>query len=164
VRGLDEVQRASTSKALGRNELLHLVLETMRRALELRCAVLCLREPGSGLLTGRIGVGAGAGEARTAFRVSTDSAAAGDLFAALCAKGADLLVADAARLGPRLPAWYRHKVNAPTFLLLPMVHEGAAVGLIYGDKPEAGSLVLADEELALLRSLRDHAVAALHRG
>ena len=51
-------------------------------------------------------------------------------------------------------------VPAP-FLLLPMVQDGAAVGLIYGDKSEAGSLVLADEDLALLRALRDHAVAAL---
>jgi hypothetical protein len=162
--GLGEVQRASASRTLGRNELLHLVLETMRRTLELRCAVLCLRESGSSLLTGRIGLGAGAGEARAAFRVAIEGAATGDLFAALCAKGADLLVADAARLSSRLPAWYRHKVNAPTFLLLPMVHDGAAVGLIYGDKPEAGSLVLTDEELALLRALRDHAVAALRRG
>jgi serine/threonine protein kinase len=162
--GLDEVQRASASKTRGRNELLHLVLETMHRALELRCTVLCLREPGSGLLTGRIGLGAGAGEARAAFRVAVEGAAPGDLFAALCAKGADLLVADAARLGSRLPAWYRRQVNAPTFLLLPMVQGGAAVGLIYGDKPTAGSLVLGDEELALLRTLRDHAVAALQRG
>jgi hypothetical protein len=45
-----------------------------------------------------------------------------------------------------------------------MVQGGAAVGLIYGDKPTAGSLVLGDEELALLRTLRDHAVAALQRG
>jgi hypothetical protein len=162
--GLGEVQRASGSKTLTRNELLHLVMETMRRALELRCAVLCLREAGSGLLTGRIGVGAGGGEARAAFRVSADGAATNDLFAVLCAKGADLLVADAARLKSRLPAWYRYRVNAPTFLLLPMVHEGTAVGLIYGDKSEAGSLVLAEGELALLRALRDQAVAALRRG
>jgi len=137
------------------------VLETMRRALELRCAVLCLREAGSGQLTGRIGLGAGAGEARAAFRVAIEGAGPGDLFAALCAKGADLLVADAAKLNSRLPAWYRRQVNAPTFLLLPMVHDGDAVGLIYGDKSEAGSLVLADEDLALLRALRDHAVAAV---
>ena len=159
--GLAEVQRASASRTLGRNELLHLVLETMRRALELRCAVLCLREAGSGQLTGRIGLGAGAGEARAAFRVVIEGAAPSDLFAALCAKGADLLVADAAKLSSRLPGWYRRQVNAPTFLLLPMVQDGAAVGLIYGDKSEAGSLVLADEDLALLRALRDHAVAAL---
>jgi serine/threonine protein kinase len=161
--GLQEVQRASASRTQGRNELLHLVLETIRRALDLRCAVLCLREAGSSQLTGRIGLGAGAGEARTAFRVVIEGAAPSDLFAALCAKGADLLVADAAKLSSRLPAWYRRQVNAPTFLLLPMVHEGAAVGLIYGDKLESGSLVLADGDLALLRALRDHAVAALRR-
>ena len=158
--GLLEVRRAQAAKASSRNELLQLVLDTVRRALDLRCAVLCLREARSGPLTGRIGIGAGAAEARAAFRIATDGSAAGDLFSALCAKGADLLVADAAKLAARLPVWYRQRVNAPTFLLLPMMDQGEAIGLIYGDKAVAGSLVLADAELGLLRALRDHAVDA----
>jgi HD-like signal output (HDOD) protein len=162
--GLGEVQRVQAAKTLNRIELLRLVLDTVHRALDLRCAVLCLRDPGGGMLTGRYGVGAGAAEARAAFRVATDGPASSDLFAALCAKGADLLVADAARLSTRLPAWYRQRIHAPTFVLLPMMNQGSAVGLIYGDKASAGSLVLADAELALLRALRDQAVRALGSG
>jgi eukaryotic-like serine/threonine-protein kinase len=64
----------------------------------------------------------------------------------------------------RLPAWFRDKIAAPTFLLLPMVVKGAPVGLIYADRTEANSLVLGAAELALVKGLRDQAVLALSRG
>ena len=118
----------------------------------------------SGRLTGRLGLGPEAAAARGAFLITPDATASRDLFAVLCAKGADLLVADTATVAARLPAWYRERVNAPTFLLLPLMHEGAAVGLLYGDKSAAGSLVLGEGELALLRALRDQAVKAMALG
>jgi hypothetical protein len=161
--GLNAVRGSKDTRVLRLNELLHLVLDTMQRALELRCVVLCLREPRGGRLTGRVGLGPGASEASAAFSIVPDATASHDLFAVLCAKGADLLVAHAATVAARLPAWYRQRVNAPTFLLLPLMHQGAAIGLIYGDKAVAGTLVLADAELVLLRALRDQAVAAFRR-
>ena len=82
----------------------------------------------------------------------------------MCARGADLLIADAATVAKRLPAWYRQRVNAPTFLLLPMQLKGAPIGLIYADKAVAGSLVVGYAELMLLRGLRDQAVAAFGKG
>ena len=82
----------------------------------------------------------------------------------MCAKGADLLIADAKTVAAKLPPWYRQRVNAPTFLLLPMLMKGAPIGLIYADKATAGSIVLGESELGLLRGLRDQAVAAFSRG
>ena len=88
-----------------------------------------------------------------------------DLFAAVCTKGADTMIDDATqpRVAERLPGWYRDAVNAPTFLLLPLMIKGAPFGLIYADKGEKGALQLGEKELALLRTLRNQAVMAFRQ-
>jgi hypothetical protein len=144
--------------------VLNLVLDTLQRALDFRCVVLCLREPRSGHLVGRLGIGAGAADVSAAFRVSLEGATHGDLFAALCAKGADLLVKDTATVANRLPLWYRKRVNAATFLVMPLLIKGAPFGLIYADKNQMGSIVLTEADLGVLRALREEAVAAFQRG
>jgi hypothetical protein len=163
-KALAEAQDALAGRSMDVSELLHLVLGTLHRALNLRNVVLCLREPGpGGRIVGRLGLGPGGGELSTAFRFMPDSAATNDLFALLCARGADLLVADAGKVAARLPGWYRRRIDAPTFLLLPLVLKGRAIGLIYADKARVGSLVLGEEELALVRALRDQVTLAFGR-
>ena len=159
--GLDALRQTQAPPQL----LLQRMLELLHRALGLRCAVCCLREAATGHLVGRLAVGSGAREMAAAFRIEPSQVAGADLFAALCAKGADTLIADAAvaPVASRLPAWYRQSVNAPTFLLLPMTLHGQSVGLIYADMAQAGSMVLGPADLTLLRALRDHAVAELLR-
>jgi hypothetical protein len=68
--------------------------------------------------------------------------------------------ATAARIAQRLPGWYTTGLNAPTFLLLPLLIKGAPFGLIYADKKTHGALELDEKELALLRTLRNQAVMA----
>ncbi|MDE2566030.1 MAG: GAF domain-containing protein, partial [Burkholderiales bacterium] len=164
ARGLEEARAAFEVRRLRLNELLTLVLESMQQALSFRSLVFCLREPASGRLVGRLGLGPRGGEVCPAFRIAPDAAATGDLFALICAKGADLLIADSAAVAGRLPAWWRERVQAPTFLLLPLMLKGAPVGLIYADQAPAGSIVLGAEALALLRSMRDLLAQALARG
>jgi serine/threonine protein kinase len=161
---LDELRSAVAGKTVRLNEVLQRVLATMHSARDFRCVVLCLREPATGRLVGRVGLGPGATELSTAFKVVPDGAATGDLFGWLTARGADLLISDASTVATRLPAWYRQRVNAPTFLLLPVMLKGAPIGLIYADKARAGAIVLPEAELGLLRALRDEAAAAFGRG
>jgi hypothetical protein len=157
-------QDALAERSMDVSELLHLVLDTLHRALNLRNVVLCLREPGqAGRLVGRLGLGPGGGELSTAFRFTPDATATNDLFAVLCARGADLLVADAGKVAARLPGWYRRRIDAPTFLLLPLMVKGRAIGLIYADKARVGSLVLGEKELTLVRALRDQVTLAFGR-
>jgi len=162
--GLDAVRLAVAQRSLRLNEVLNLVLETLQQALDLRCVVFCLRDPRSGLLLGRVALGKGSTDICSAFRIAPDAKASTDLFAAICAKGADLLIADSKTVANRLPPWYRQRVNAASFLLLPMLVKGQAIGLIYADKTEAGTLKVDEAELALVRGLRDQAVAAFAKG
>ena len=163
-KALDEVRAALASKTMRLSDVLPLVLNTMHKALDFRRVVLCLREPGFARLVGRIALGQGGAEISAAFRIQPDANAASDLFGVLCAKGADLLVSDARTVATRLPAWYRQKVNAPTFLLMPLMLKGQPIGLIYADKALAGAIVIGEAELTLLRALRDQATAAFSKG
>ena len=142
------------------NEVLRMILETMFRALGFRRIVFCLRDPKTDTLTGRFGLGEGVEAVAACFKVPLKSSA--DLFTAVCAKGVDTLITDATapNISARLPGWYRQSVNAPAFLLLPMLMKGAPFALIYADKAKPGALELGDKELSLLRTLRNQAVLA----
>jgi len=164
LQALEEVRAAVAGNSMRLSDVLPKVLNSMYEAMDFRRVVLCLREPGHNRLIGRVGLGQGATEVREAFRIQPDMRAAADLFAFLCAKGADLMVADSKTVAARLPVWYRQGVNAPTFLLLPLMLKGQPIGLIYADKAVAGSIVLGEGELGLLRALRDQAVLAFAKG
>jgi len=146
------------------NEVLRMILETMLRALGFQRIVFCLRDPKTEMLTGRFGLGSGVESVSACFKVALKPAPGGapDLFTAVCLKGADTLITDATTgsIVARLPAWYRKSVNAPAFLLLPLLMKGAPFALIYADKAEPGGIELGEKELSLLRTLRNQAVMA----
>jgi hypothetical protein len=143
------------------SDVLRMVLETMLRAMDFQRIVFCLRDAKTDTLTGRFGLGRDVETLSKAFHIPLKVTAT-DLFAAVCLKGADTMISDAteARISARLPEWYKKRINAPTFLLLPLAIKGKPFGLIYADKAEKGELVLDEKELALLRTLRNQAVMA----
>lgn len=143
------------------SDVLRMILETMFRAMDFQRIIFCMRDPKTDALTGRFGLGKDVESVVKSFNVAL-KASSPDLFTAVCLKGADTMISDATegRLAERLPVWYRKGINAPTFLLLPLIIKGKPFGLIYADKGEKGGLALDEKELALLRTLRNQAVMA----
>ncbi|MGE5452718.1 MAG: HDOD domain-containing protein [Acidobacteriota bacterium] len=150
------------------NDVLQMILETMLRALDCRRVIFCLKDAKSGMLVGRIGLGDGADVVKSLFKVQVDRVdiAKADLFSAVCLKNLDTLIADASKTSvtARLPGWFKDHVQAPTFLLLPMVlkraNQDIVLGLIYADKGQVGSMKIDELELSMLRTLRNQAVMA----
>jgi serine/threonine protein kinase len=165
--GIQDITNHMVADNCKLNEVLRMILETMYRALDFRRVVFCLRDPKIEALTGRFGLGEAVETVSPAFRVALKVPAGTppDLFTAVCLKGADTLIADAtvSNIAARLPAWYRQKVNAPAFLLLPLVMKGAPFALIYADKARPGAIELGEKELSLLRTLRNQAVMAFRQ-
>jgi len=148
------------------SDVLRMILETMFRALDFHRIVFCMRDAKSDILTGRFGLGMGVEGVVKLFRVPIGKVGSEqDLFATICAKGADTLISDASapRIAERLPDWYRKAVDAPTFLILPLLLKGRTFGMVYADKAELGSLVVDEKELAMLRTLRNQAVMAFRQ-
>lgn len=146
------------------SDILRMILETMYRAMQFRTIVFCMRDTKLDALTGRFGLGPGVEHIVKAFHIPLHSKVT-DLFAVVCTKGSDTMISNASekRIVDTLPAWYRQHVNAPTFLLLPLVIKGQPFGLIYADKGETGSMLMGEKELALLRTLRNQAVMAFRQ-
>ena len=165
--GIHDITDTLAGDAFRLNHVLRMVLETMFRALGFQRVVFCLREPASGRLVGRFGLGDRAAALSPLFQVQLQWPAGQvpDLFGAVCLKARDTLIADSrqAAVVQRLPGWYRQQINAPSFLLLPMVMKGAPFALIYADQAAAGGLTVGERELALLRTLRNQAVMAFRQ-
>lgn len=163
AQGIQDVTQAMMDDGFKLNDVLRAVLETMYRALGFRQVLLCLKDPRSGTIQGRLGLGAGATEAARVFRVELDDPR--NLFALVCNKGLDTLIHNAAepKVAHNLPAWYRQHIDARSFMLLPMLNKGAPFGLIYADQAAADGIVLDDKGLSLLKTLRNQAVMAFRQ-
>ncbi len=151
------------------NDVLHMILETMYRAMQCQRVVFCLRDPRSNQLVGRMGIGEDIEVVKAAFKVPLTIAAGQtpDLFSVVCLKQADLLVDDVnvGGVAAKLPRWFTQHVGAPSFLLLPLVlkrkgQPEVVLGLIYADHAQARGFQVRDRELSLLRTLRNQAVMA----
>ncbi len=165
--GIQDITNTMAADSCDLNNVLRMVLETLYRALDLQRVVLCLRDSKGHVLLGRLALGSNAQVLCKQMQVELkdEPAQTTDLFAALCAKGSDLLIQDAssAAIAKRLPAWHGAPFAAGAMLLLPMAIKGKTIGLIYADKAQAGSLLLNERELSLVRTLRNQAVMALRQ-
>ena len=143
------------------SDVLRMILETMFRAMNFQRIIFCMRDAKTDALTGRFGLGEGIERMVKSFDIPLKMTTK-NLFTAVCLKGADTMISDASEghIADHLPLWYRQKVNAPTFLLLPLLIKGKPLGLIYADKGEKSGLTLDEKELAMLRTLRNQAVMA----
>jgi eukaryotic-like serine/threonine-protein kinase len=160
--GISRVTSSLAGDSFKLNEVLRTILQTMHEGLGFRCVVFGLRDPKSGMITGRFGLGAPASALSAQFRVDVNPNGPVDLLTVACKKAADTLISDAAadNVRSRLPAWLQREADARSFVLLPMTMKSAPFALIYADCATPGGIVLGERELSLLRTLRNQAVMA----
>jgi len=160
--GISSVTSALAGDTFKLNEVLRTILQTMHGALGFRCVVFGLRDPKTGVITGRFGLGAPASALSAQFRVDVNPNGPVDLLSVACKKAADTLISDASadNVRLRLPTWLQREADARSFVLLPMTMKSAPFALIYADCATPGGIVLGDRELSLLRTLRNQAVMA----
>ena len=145
------------------NDVLRIILETMYRGMAFSHVLLCTRDARSNSLQARFGFGVRSDEYLKKFRVPLGQTQ--DVFQVALDKNVDLFIADshAANIATRIPRWYRDVVNAPAFLLLPVVMNKKVIGLFYADHDNAGELTIDPEQLRLLKTLRNQAVLAIRQ-
>ena len=160
--GISSVTSALAGDTFKLNEVLRTILQTMHGALGFRCVVFGLRDPKTGFITGRFGLGGPASALSAQFRVDVNPNGPVDLLSVACKKAADTLISDASadNVRSRLPTWLQREADARSFVLLPMTMKSAPFALIYADCATPGGIVLGDRELSLLRTLRNQAVMA----
>ena len=143
------------------NDILRIILETIYRAAGFKRVLLCLKDPRSNQMAGRFGFGPDAMDMAKKFHFPLAYSA--DVFHLAISKGADVLISDIGdpKISDKIPAWYRALTGAQTFTLFPLCIKGNPVALIYCDKDKAGSIVIPEKSLQLLKTLRNQAILAI---
>ena len=143
------------------DQVLEQTAQALLDALEAQRVIICLRQASAGALLGRTGKGKRAQAVVACFHVPLQPGQ--DVFSILCAHGKDTLISDTTDpvVAQRLPAWYRKEVDAGTFLLLPLMLGTQAMGLIYADNASPDTLHVGEQELTLLKALRNQLVMAM---
>ncbi len=162
AQGIQDVTQAMMEQ-VKLNDLLRMILEAMYRAMGLRQVVFCMKDPRSGLMQGRLGLGQGASATAAQFRFDVNEPR--NLFAAVCSKGLDTLIQDASdpKVVRNLPPWFEQHVQGRSFVLLPLQVKQAPFGLIYADQAHPNGVTLDAKGLALLKTLRNQAVMAFRQ-
>jgi hypothetical protein len=145
------------------NDVLRIILETMYRGMGFSQVLLCTRDARNNRLQARFGFGARIEELLKNFVIPLNQPQ--NVFQIALDKNVDLFIADAraGNIAGRIPPWYREKINAPTFLLLPLVINKKVIGLFYADRDQAGELTIEPDQLRLLKTLRNQAVLAVRQ-
>jgi transcriptional regulator with GAF, ATPase, and Fis domain len=142
-------------------DLLRIIIETMYRAMGFKRVLLCMRDGRTGQMSARFGFGAGADEAATYFRFTLGGR--NDIFNIILSNDKDVLISDATdpKLARFIPEWFKTRFPVQTFIVFPLRIKGSPVAMIYADKDHAGTIVIADKELSLLRTLCNQAILAI---
>lgn len=143
------------------NDLLRMILETMYRSMGFQRVLLCIKDAKQNTMVGRFGFGEDINQTIKIFKFPLSYTP--DVFHAALSKGVDILISDInePKIRERIPDWYRKTVTAQTFVLFPLNIKNVPVALIYADKELAGGINMPENELSLLRTLRNQALLAI---
>lgn len=152
------------NSVLGRTpvEVIQYVLRLIHGKFSFDRTLLCLSDSSSGLVA-IAGVGKNASQVTARFRCGGPKP---DLFRAIMARKLDTFIADvrAPAYAKLIPAWYPELVDARCFLILPLLHEGRLLGLIYGDYSELQAAAPVELDEGSMREWRGLLIQALQSG
>jgi hypothetical protein len=133
----------------------------MHRGMGFHHTLIFVRDGKSNQMVARFGFGKDSDAVLPKFRFPL--AFAPDVFHLAVEKGADIVIEDvaAANIAAKIPQWHRDAVTAKSFLLLPVIIKGKAIGLFYADMQKANAMQVSPRQLSLLRTLRNQAVLAI---
>ena len=157
------IQDISNSLVEGRalNDIMRMIMETMYTSIGFSRVILCLKDARQNLMVARSGFGPDSSQIVKAFKFPMEFAP--DVFHVSLKNNVDIIIEDIddPKIEARIPEWYRKAVPAHTFVLFPVVLKNNPIALIYADKPKAGDIKLPEQELNLLRVLRNQAILAI---
>ena len=145
------------------NDILRIIIETIYAGIGFDHVIFALRDPRHATMAGRFGLGEGIDSLVEQFRFAIDFVP--DVFHVALQRNIDIFITDTgdAKITARIPDWYRQGFSAGAFLLCPIMIKERPFGMIYADAERANSIALEEEEIKLLRTLRNQAVLAVRQ-
>ena len=145
------------------NDILRIIIETIYTGIGFDHVIFALRDPRRAAMAGRFGLGEDIDTLVEQFQFALDFVP--DVFHVALQKNIDVFITDTgdAKIVTRIPDWYRKAFSAGAFLLFPIMVKDRPVGLIYADAADANSITIQEDEIKLLRTLRNQAVLAVRQ-
>jgi hypothetical protein len=159
MEGIQEISEAMMAD-LEVNDVALMSLEVLYRALKFHRALMFVREGSGEKISVRYGYGHNV--QRMIHKVGFNTNATKDLFSLSIKVGKDLIVADAydPKLNELIPTWYRHHIDAPAFIFLPVLFKKICIGAFYADRDKDGEPIN-EEEHRHLGMLRNQLILAI---
>ena len=153
------IERESAPEAM-----LKYAAEVLYLAYDFQRVLVCLKHPSSGVYGVHTVVGKALRSAEASFGFK--EMGAHDVFNIAVLQNADVYIRDTGdpRLLKNLPDWLKTSCpNARSFLLLPIANETKSIGFFYADHHEPHVARFTQEEVQLLKTLKQQAWIAAHR-
>jgi hypothetical protein len=145
------------------NDILRIIIETIYTGIGFDHVIFALRTPQRAAMTGRFGLGENINRLVGHFQFDLDFVP--DVFHVALQRNIDVFITDTGdpKIATRIPEWYRKSFSAGAFLLFPIMVKDKPFGMIYGDAASANSITIHEDEIKLLRTLRNQAVLAVRQ-
>lgn len=143
------------------NQVMQMVLETIYRALPGSRVLLGLRDPRSQSIVGKFGYGDDIENLIRNFSIPL--AYQPDVFHIAFKNNVDIKIDDARdpKIADKVPEWYKRKVNSRFFIIFPIVIKHSPIALLYIDSADQAPIPISDEQLGLLKTLRNQVILAI---
>lgn len=143
------------------NQIMQMILETIYRALPGSRVLLGLRNKASNCIEGRSGYGEQIELLTSNFRVPLAYQA--DVFHIAFKNNVDIKIDNSRddKIRDKIPEWFHNKIGSSFFIIFPIVIKHSPVAMIYIDTPDSRVISIDDNQLGLLKTLRNQAVLAI---
>ena len=143
------------------NEIMQMILETIYRALSGSRVLLGLRNKANNTIQGKYGYGEQIDELVNHFSIPLEYQP--DVFHVAFKNNVDIKIDDSLeeKIRAKIPDWYHRKIGSKFFILFPVVIRHSPIAVIYIDSSNGSSIPISDNQLSLLKTLRNQAVLAI---
>ncbi len=143
------------------NQILQMILETIYRGLGGSRVLLGLRNKATNCIEGKYGYGEDIEDLIHNFTIPLTYQA--DVFHVAFSKNVDIKIdaTDDEKIRDKIPQWYHRKIGSKFFILFPIVVQHSPLAVIYIDSNQSAPIQLSDNQLGLLKTLRNQAVLAI---
>jgi eukaryotic-like serine/threonine-protein kinase len=143
------------------NQVMQMVLETIFRALPGSRVILGLRDKPTNCIVGKFGYGDKVDELIEHFRIPLAYQA--DVFHVAFKNNVDIKIDNThdENIKDKIPDWYHRKIGSSFFILFPIVIKHSPIAVLYIDSTENRDIKISDDQLSLLKTLRNQAILAI---
>lgn len=143
------------------NQVMQMIMETIYRSLEGCRVVLCLKDAKKGAITARFGYGEDVETITSNFFIPLLYHP--DVFHIAFKNNVDIHIEDTQdpKIKAKIPDWYHENIGARSFTIFPIVIKHSPIALIYIDNGKDKPISISDNQLGLLKTLRNQAILAI---